>query len=582
MKRTHILLFALMAALPQARAGDYYVDNVAGRDEFDGRSPEADAPPRGPFRTLAHATRALKPGDTLHLAATGVVYREILTLPAGGRPGRPIAIDGHGAWLTGADPLPADGWRPAPNTAAGTRMRGDVEPTGHRFGLVVNGKLVLQTRDFDRLEPGEFAVGGNPKLPTIYHRPLDRNALAGRRIVVIHPDGERTTLAPDRWRPSHSRLDDVLRHRGMEKPPAGIEADGRAIEPVRAHRRLGPGQWTRVDGLLYYRPPADTAIEEMRLMAVVRDNGVYLGGGLAHVTIRNLNVVYAANDGFNIHGRVTDASFVNCNAFHCFDEGFSAHDHCRTTLDGGVFIDCDNGIANVNRGGESTTRNVIVSGARNVGLLIQQRGDARHRVSDSIILDSPRQLVFLTGGERTKGACTIENLLVAATPDAATAPRTALTLGRNVTLKRITAAGADRVLFADGRASAHIVRSLLAGGRGGVHFRAKDPSEIVVFRNVRVEPDLEMTWGMRPPWTRTPVATWFADRPEAAPGCGAMAIDLENALFAGRVPANYPEAIGCRRESIMRFLKFTKERDALLRRAEAMGMGRAGRSRVDR
>ena len=64
------------------------------------------------MRSLAKAVSMLKPGDTLHLAVTSQPYRETLRLgdDFGGVDGKPILIEGHGATITGSDPLRLDGW----------------------------------------------------------------------------------------------------------------------------------------------------------------------------------------------------------------------------------------------------------------------------------------------------------------------------------------------------------------------------------------------------------------------------------------------------------------------------------------
>jgi hypothetical protein len=70
-------------------AGDVYVDNLKG-DDATGT----------PFRTIAKALAAMKEGDTLHLAKNPEPYRESVVIERGG-----ITIDGHGATLTGLQPL---------------------------------------------------------------------------------------------------------------------------------------------------------------------------------------------------------------------------------------------------------------------------------------------------------------------------------------------------------------------------------------------------------------------------------------------------------------------------------------------
>jgi hypothetical protein len=101
----------------QAQAGpgrDFYVNNVKGDDSDDGLAAEKGAR-GGPVRTLSKGVSLLNPGDTLHLAVTDEPYRETLTLgdDFGGVPGKPITIDGHGATITGSDPLRWDSWNSA-------------------------------------------------------------------------------------------------------------------------------------------------------------------------------------------------------------------------------------------------------------------------------------------------------------------------------------------------------------------------------------------------------------------------------------------------------------------------------------
>lgn len=88
-----------------------YVNNELGSDEANGLAAEKGAN-GGPVRTLAKAVSLLQPGDTLHLAVTNEPYRETLTLGDnfGGVPGKPITIDGHGATITGCDPLRWGSW----------------------------------------------------------------------------------------------------------------------------------------------------------------------------------------------------------------------------------------------------------------------------------------------------------------------------------------------------------------------------------------------------------------------------------------------------------------------------------------
>jgi hypothetical protein len=100
------------AAGRQAPAGParaFFVNNESGSDQASGLSPDQAV------RSMAQGVSLLRPGDTLHLAVTGQPYRETLHLGDGfgGAPGKPIVIEGHGATLTGCDPLRLDGWAAA-------------------------------------------------------------------------------------------------------------------------------------------------------------------------------------------------------------------------------------------------------------------------------------------------------------------------------------------------------------------------------------------------------------------------------------------------------------------------------------
>ncbi len=65
-----------------------------------------------------------------------------------------------------------------------------------------------------------------------------------------------------------------------------------------------------------------------------------------HHVYRNMRVSGARNDGFNLHGTGTYLHFENIEAFHNFDEGFSAHDAIHCSINGGKFWGNDNGLYN--------------------------------------------------------------------------------------------------------------------------------------------------------------------------------------------------------------------------------------------
>ncbi|MEZ5384955.1 MAG: hypothetical protein R3F13_05515 [Prosthecobacter sp.] len=105
-----------------------FVNNETGDDSASGLAADKAV------KTLAKAVSLLLPGDTLHLAVTRQPYRETLRLgdDFGGVAGRPITIEGHGATITGSDPLRLDGW-----VEAG-------EP-----GLYKSAKFINELEEFD-------------------------------------------------------------------------------------------------------------------------------------------------------------------------------------------------------------------------------------------------------------------------------------------------------------------------------------------------------------------------------------------------------------------------------------------------
>lgn len=94
-----------------------------------------------------------------------------------------------------------------------------------------------------------------------------------------------------------------------------------------------------------------------------------------HHVYRNLRVSGARNDGFNLHGTGTFLHFENIEAFHNFDEGFSAHDSIHCSINGGVFWGNDNGLYNQSSSAISMRVNHVRAYA-NLGVGISMRQGA--------------------------------------------------------------------------------------------------------------------------------------------------------------------------------------------------------------
>ncbi|RMF87297.1 MAG: right-handed parallel beta-helix repeat-containing protein [Planctomycetota bacterium] len=98
---------------PTASARDIYVNNRTGDDHFLGRQPTDGTGYAGPVRTIEKALSLAQSGDRIVIAATGVPYRESLTLATArlsGNAVREFVIEGNGAVLDGTVAVPRDAW----------------------------------------------------------------------------------------------------------------------------------------------------------------------------------------------------------------------------------------------------------------------------------------------------------------------------------------------------------------------------------------------------------------------------------------------------------------------------------------
>lgn len=93
---------------------DIFVNNVTGDDRNDGVVAANEDVRRGPVRTIACATKIAEAGDRIVLAKTEQPYRESITLQGGRNSGlstQPFILEGNGATLEGATPVPQGAWQ---------------------------------------------------------------------------------------------------------------------------------------------------------------------------------------------------------------------------------------------------------------------------------------------------------------------------------------------------------------------------------------------------------------------------------------------------------------------------------------
>ena len=509
------LLIIISFFSPQLNGVEIYVDNVIGNDSYDGLAKLVLPDNQGPFKTINAAIKKAGPGDTIQLIQTGALYRQTANFYGhkGGARGKPITLNGNGVTLSGADRCSAKGWS---EWKDGIYMRRDKVS---RVFLLVDGKMVFQQRAFNVIRPGEFCYMPD-FFSRLYFYPPEGKKAEEFKIKVGQPGGAAVNLDPSVWHPSHSKIRAVRRYPGL-KTPEWLELNGERVRLVTAKERLSPGEWCLEDKVMYFRPSAGKTLNDLNVEAIIRINGVQLTGNTSHIVVRNINAQHVYNDGFNIHGKVTGAEFYNCNARQCGDEGFSSHDDCETILDGAVYEECDNGIANVNVSGWSKTTNVFIRNSRSVGFLIANSVKQRHTLTNAILVDNPSQF--------SGGYTVADNVLIVRSKDG---PRTqALNCKAEVSIGRLLAVGNSSLMRADGKSNVVIRNSLFGPAQRVFHIRGDNPAEIVRFEHCIFSRDLHIEWGARPPWRKAAVADWLLSaQSKSVTGCAVKTFTANQSL----------------------------------------------------
>lgn len=377
-------LLVAVFSLP-AFAADLFVNSLTGNDDWSGLAKDPGKA-GGPVKSIARAVALAGPGDTIHLTFSDIPYaEEILLRNKSGEPGRPITVDGHGATLDGSEACPADEWKKDKNGL--WRLEGAVS----LGGLIVDDRLIPERKLGRELQPGEFCFENSQfENDVLFFRPPGNRPANEFSVTVMGDDARPLVLDPRKWKGGPVFRSALKR----SDRPVRVLVDGAEAVLLRAKDQLQPGQWCMEGGDLFFRPPEGREPSTLSVRRIVRKTGVSLSGNSRHIVIRNLNVRFVGNDAYNIHGVVADAAFLNCNARDCFDEGFSAHDHTETVLDGAVFERCDNGVFNVNEGGWSVTRNLVVRDCRAYGFGVAVTdSSARHWLHNAVLENSPVPLV---------------------------------------------------------------------------------------------------------------------------------------------------------------------------------------------
>ena len=343
-------------------------------------------------------------------------------------------------------------------------------------------------------------------------------------------------------------------------PPVSIKVDGAEAAFSAVHERLAPGEWCTEDvpdgksmGIngvkrslrMYYRPPAGKKLADLPIECSIHRDNVELGGNIGHIVIKNMTVQFPWDDGYNLSGAVKDTQFLNCNARHCGDQGFSAHGACETVVDGAVYEDCSQGVANVNDSGFSITRNVVIAHSRGPAFLIQH--GARHELQNAVLIDN--------GGGIAGPTTRIDNVLLVRTSTNGPKPYIALESG-GVEARRLTIAGDFTTLFRTDVSKPTLLEScLFTSAKQGWHFRLDQPFDAIRLSNVWVGPDSGVSWGAVPPWKSQTLKEWFKAAIQAGVATNAQecAADYTAAILAGQRPKDVPATVGCDQAILDRF-----------------------------
>lgn len=121
---------------------DIHVHPVQGDDARSGEVVEVTAA-NGPVRTIQRAIKLAGPGDVVHLAKLAMPYRESVVFHnRQGDIGRPIVLDGHGATVTGLEPVDLTQWdQPEPGLYRTSKLLVANDAIVDRWFFRMNGRI---------------------------------------------------------------------------------------------------------------------------------------------------------------------------------------------------------------------------------------------------------------------------------------------------------------------------------------------------------------------------------------------------------------------------------------------------------
>ena len=165
---------------------------------------------------------------------------------------------------------------------------------------------------------------------------------------------------------------------------------------------LKPGQMGYAeDGSLYFRWPLGKAPGRGRVILPPKLGTSCVTIACSYIVVRNITAKYAANDGFNIHGKWVGIRLENVRALSNADEGISAHDDVELSVTEAEIAwngSAAGGVADVNRCVTSYSHCRIHN---NLGAAFYLSGKS-HAVTDCLIFNQERDFVVTQGAAVTR------------------------------------------------------------------------------------------------------------------------------------------------------------------------------------
>lgn len=147
--RIHIASIAifttfLCADTDSVSGADLYVDNFLGSNTYNGQNERPQDDITGPVRSIQRALKLARRGDSIHIKDNGQPYYEDLSMVGvrhSGVPGVPVQLEGGGAVISGARPLPLGSWKHV------SKLLYRVTPRSKGYyQLLLDGKVVAEQK----------------------------------------------------------------------------------------------------------------------------------------------------------------------------------------------------------------------------------------------------------------------------------------------------------------------------------------------------------------------------------------------------------------------------------------------------